>query len=329
MTAAPDALPLSFGADQLVARVRHVRRTVGGGELDLHHWLAAMVDDTDLAGRVLDDVDRAALAEALDQRLEAGHLEFPFPQSEAVERASARARRAGHDVVTTEDLARTAVNASAALIRRLVPAPAPVADESAVSAEHTSAPGRRPSHRSTIISGSVADVSDWRFLATGLVVALAVALPLGWILSRQRSSDAEDAVRDRLEEFAAAVAEGNGDDACEMLGDAATDDLAETVRRGLDESEPRPCASAVQVAASERTAVEDEALADLGVDEVDHEEEWTTGVGDDPGRFERATATAVLTGGEVTLESDTARTDRAGSWTIVDPGPILDLALPS
>ncbi|MCB9373821.1 MAG: Clp protease N-terminal domain-containing protein [Microthrixaceae bacterium] len=326
-------LPLSFGAAQLTGVARQVRRAHGGAELHVEHWLAAVLRDDGVAERVLCAVDRSSLADALERQLDQGELDAPLDVDEAHAHAAGVARRSGHGVVTTRDLAEAVVTVAEdeGLVRRLAPPERGPDRDRPPSAGPPARTGRSgPPSRSVVsaLEPTPSSGGGW-YLLVGVVVAIAVALPLGWVLSRQRSSSAEDAVRDRVEVFTEALAAGDGDSACAMLGDTAADDLAAQVRRDLGGQVSRPCPAAVQVAASERTAGQDAALADLEPGDVAYVEEWTPGIRDQPDTFEQATATVAIADGEVSLRSDDVRTDRAASWTITDAGPLVDLLAPA
>ena len=176
----------------------------------------------------------------------------------------------------------------------------------------------------------LADIAAWEYwgwVGVALVV-LAVVIPVGLLVNRQRTSDAEDAVRARVRELVDFLAAGEGGEACEMLSGRASEHLVAVVEERLVEPDRRSCASAVDAAATSRTAAQDEALGSVDVGEVTYEEEWTTPIGEDPGRFERAVSTVAVPGGTIILVSDTIRTDRPGAWRLNDINPLLDLVVP-
>jgi hypothetical protein len=93
--AGPSApLPLSFAAEQVFAGVRHVRRTTGGSELGVHHWLVA-----------LHEHDGDPRASTSRQALASGDIGDPLPEDRVRERAIARARQDGRSLVSLEDVA--------------------------------------------------------------------------------------------------------------------------------------------------------------------------------------------------------------------------------
>lgn len=168
----------------------------------------------------------------------------------------------------------------------------------------------------------------WWLVGIGLLI-LAALTPIALIADRQRTDDAEAAAGERVEAFAAALADGEGETACEMLGDEATAELVRRIGRvAVPTSAAGSCEEAVRVAAARRPARQTRALRHAKVLEVDYDEEWTAPIREDPGRFEEATAIVRLRNGKVELKSESVQTNHAGSWTIQSAAPILDLIAP-
>jgi hypothetical protein len=175
------------------------------------------------------------------------------------------------------------------------------------------------------------DEMIWAIVGIGLVVVVGLGIA-AYIAGRQRNDDAEVAVRERVESFAAAVAEGKGGAACEMLTNEAAADLAQRVDHAVAPAgRARSCEQAVRVAASQASAGQTEGLRNVEVLEVDYDEEWTPAIREDPGHFESATATARLRGrdGEVELRTEDWSTEDAESWTIDSAAPVLELMVPA
>lgn len=109
---------LSFRADEVMATARHLRRTAGGADLGVHHWLLALLDydtDLDLSGR-LGHVDRSGAAAELRRRLQQGDAGEPLPEDEVRARATRLARAAGKDQVTLHDVVEVVVDAAAGVM---------------------------------------------------------------------------------------------------------------------------------------------------------------------------------------------------------------------
>lgn len=98
-TVAP--LPMSFAAEQVFAGARHVRRTVGGSELGVHHWLVALHEH--------DDDPRAV---ASQQALMSGDIGTPLGEDEVRDRATRRAREDARTLVSVQDVASAVAEAA-------------------------------------------------------------------------------------------------------------------------------------------------------------------------------------------------------------------------
>ncbi len=173
--------------------------------------------------------------------------------------------------------------------------------------------------------GALVDDDVVRWVGVALLV-VALLVPIAYLAGRERTEDAEAAVRERVVALADALADGDSA-ACEMLTGEAGDQLVRAVGRKLG-GDLRSCAAAVRAAASSRTPAQTQALRQVEVVAVEYREEWTTPVRDDPGRYRRSTARVVLVEGAVGLATESARTGRPDRWRIEDPGPLLDRLAP-
>lgn len=94
-------LPLSFAAEQVFAGVRHVRRTAGGSELGVHHWLVA-----------LHAHDGSPLSGTWQQALASGDIGAPLHEDQVRDRATESARRHDRTLVSLEDVAAAVAEAA-------------------------------------------------------------------------------------------------------------------------------------------------------------------------------------------------------------------------
>jgi ATP-dependent Clp protease ATP-binding subunit ClpC len=119
---AQTSIPLSFGADQLIASALRKQQESGGAKLGVNHWLAAVLEHQAKPARDLfKGVDTDALAASLTERLAEGDPGDALSREAAIGPAAKRARGQDHSVVETEDLA-TAVVAAAGNLSDLLAA---------------------------------------------------------------------------------------------------------------------------------------------------------------------------------------------------------------
>jgi len=113
VSAAQGSIPLSFGADQLVASAMHKQRERGHATLGINHWLAAVLEHQAKPARdLLKGVDADALSKDLAQRLAEGNPGDALSRDAVVGPATKRARGLDHAVVKTEDLAAAVVESA-------------------------------------------------------------------------------------------------------------------------------------------------------------------------------------------------------------------------
>jgi hypothetical protein len=105
---------LSYRADEVMATARHLRRTAGGVDLGVDHWLLALLDhdvDLDLSVR-LGRADRSGAAAELRRRLRQGDAGEPLSEDDVRTRATWLAQHAGKDQVALQDVVEVVVDAA-------------------------------------------------------------------------------------------------------------------------------------------------------------------------------------------------------------------------
>jgi hypothetical protein len=165
-------------------------------------------------------------------------------------------------------------------------------------------------------------------LAGATALVLAVGVPLAVWAQHHRTTGAERAVTERVQEFATAVAAGEGEAACSMLTDKARVEVVRRIGRALGPADRAlSCEQAVRAASGERTPAQTMALRDLGITDLDYDEDVSPGY-ETFSTFESATASALVRGQRIELVTDNPDTDKADSWAIDSLDPILDLMAP-
>lgn len=94
-------LPLSFAAEQVFAEARHVRRTTGGSEFGVHHWLLALYQH--------DDSPQAA---TWQQALASGDIGPLLSEDQVRDRAARRASQDARTLVSVQDVAAVVAEAA-------------------------------------------------------------------------------------------------------------------------------------------------------------------------------------------------------------------------
>lgn len=104
-----DMLPFTYQADEVVATAKHLRRTLGGRDLGIHHWVLALLDvDPVAAGDLpqrLGAADVSTAIAALRQLIADGVTGVALPEETLRQQAAVRAAREGCPHVSSREVA--------------------------------------------------------------------------------------------------------------------------------------------------------------------------------------------------------------------------------